>query len=107
MSESKSFLMTSMKWCISGQGYKHLTRFLKISYCSNLQLVLCKRLTLSAVSIFVTEGLFIYIYFLLFEENHQNRVSRTGEKVSPTISLFFRKMIAQVLKFSCAKQFKD
>ena len=38
------------------------------SYCSNLQLVLCKRLTLSAASVFVTEGLFIYIYFLLFEE---------------------------------------
>ena len=64
------------------------------SYCSNLQLVLCKRLTLSTASIFVTEGLFIYIYFLLFEENHQNRISRAGEKISPTISLFFRKMIA-------------
>ena len=32
-------------------------------YCSNLQLVLCKRLILSAASIFVIEGLFIYIYF--------------------------------------------
>ena len=29
---------------------------------SDLQLVLCKRLTLSAASIFFTEGLFIYIY---------------------------------------------
>ena len=27
-----------------------------------------KRLTLSAASIFVTEGMFMYIYFLLFEE---------------------------------------
>ena len=51
-------------------------------------------LTLSALSIFVTEGLFIYIYFLLFEENHENRISRPGEKISLTISLFFRKMIA-------------
>ena len=29
MSESKSFLVTVMKWRLSGQGYKHLTRFLK------------------------------------------------------------------------------
>ena len=64
------------------------------SYFPNLQLVLRKRLTLSAASIFVTEGLFIYIYFLLFEENRQNRTSRAGEKISSTISLFFRKMIA-------------
>ena len=42
---------------------------------------------------FVTEGLFIYIYSLLFEENHKNRIFRAGEKISPTISLFFRKMI--------------
>ena len=62
------------------------------SHCSNLQLVLYKRLTLWAASIFVAEGLFIYIYFLLFEENHQNRISRAGEKISPTISLFFCKM---------------
>ena len=27
MCESKSFLVTIMKWRISGQGYKHLTRF--------------------------------------------------------------------------------
>ena len=54
----------------------------------------CKRLTLSAASIFVSERLFIYIYFLLFEENHENQISRAGEKISPTISLFFRKMIA-------------
>ena len=64
------------------------------SYRLNLQLVLCKRLTLSTASIFVTEGLFIYIYFLLSEENYQNRITRAGEKISPTISLFFRKMIA-------------
>ena len=91
MSESKSFLVTIMKWRISEQGHKHLTRFSRFVL---LQLVLCKRLTLSAASIFVTEGLFIYIYFLLFEENHQNRISRAEEKISPTISLFFRKMIA-------------
>ena len=64
----------------------------KDSYFSNLQLVLCKRLTLSASSIFVTEGLFIYIYFQLFEENHQNGISISVEK-SSTISLFFCKII--------------
>ena len=53
-----------------------------------------EKLTLSAASVFVTDGLFIYVYFLLFEENHQNWISRAGEKVSPTISLFLRKMIA-------------
>ena len=51
-------------------------------------------LILSAASIFFTEGLFIFIYFLLFEEYHENRISRAGEKISPTISLLFRKMIA-------------
>ena len=81
--------MTVMKWRISGQRYKHLTRFSRFI----LQLVLCKRLTLSTASIFVTEGLFIYIYFLLSKENHQSRISRAGEKISPTISLFFRKLI--------------
>ena len=34
------------------------------SCCSNLQLVLCKRSTLLAASLFVSEGLFIYIYYL-------------------------------------------
>ena len=33
-----------------------------------------------ADSIFVSEGLFIYLHFLLFEENHQNQISRAGEK---------------------------
>ena len=43
---------------------------------------------------FVAECLFIYIYFLFFEENHEDRISKAGEKNYPTISLFFRKMIA-------------
>ena len=66
-----------------------------------------KRLTLSIASIFVNEGLFIYLYFLLFDENRQNLISRAGEKISSTISLFFRKIIVYVLKISCAKRFKD
>ena len=50
--------------------------------------LLCKRLTLSAASIFVTECLLIYICFLLFEENHQNRIFRAGEKFSNDFALF-------------------
>ena len=53
-----------------------------------------EKITLSAASIFFTEGLVIYIYFLLFEENNENRISRAREKNSPTISLCFRKVIA-------------
>ena len=41
------------------QGHKYLTRFSKFVLFKPIQLVLCKRLTLSAASIFVTEGLFI------------------------------------------------
>ena len=67
-------------------------------HCWNLQIVLSIILTLSAASIFVAEGLFIYIYFLLFEENHQNRISRAGENICPTISLFFLKMTVLSVK---------
>ena len=84
--------MTIIKWHISGQGYKHLTGFSRFLLFEPAVSTICKRLTLSAASIFVAEDLFIYIYFLLFEENYENRISRAGEKISPTISLFFRKM---------------
>ena len=87
MSESKSLFGDCR---ISGQEYKQLTRFSRFI----LLLVLCKRLTLSAASVFDTESLFIYIYFLLFEEKHQNRISRAGEKISPTIPLCFRRIAA-------------
>ena len=93
---------------MSGQGYKHLTRF-RNSYCSNLQLVLCKRIDpVGCFSLCHWRFIYIlYIYFLLLEESHQNRISRAGEINSLTISIFLRKMIAWVLKFSCAKRFKD
>ena len=81
-----------MKWRISGQGYKHLTRFLRFVLFKPAASYM-QKLTLLAASIFVTEGLFIYIYFLLFEENHQNRMSRAGEKISATILFFFRKWL--------------
>ena len=35
-----------------------------------------------------------YIYFLLFEENHQNWISRAGEKFLQRSRSFFRKMVA-------------
>ena len=48
MSESKSFLVTIMKWHISGQEYKHLASFSRfvLFEASTLQ-----RLTLSAASV--------------------------------------------------------
>ena len=85
--------MTVMKWRIFGQRYKQLTRFSRFVLFKPAASTM-QRLTLSTDFVFVTEGLFIYNYFLLFEENHQNQISRAGEKVSPTISLFFRKMTA-------------
>ena len=87
-------MVTIVKWGISGQGYKQLTRLSRFVLCLNLQRELSKRLTLSAVLIFTTEGWCIYIYFLSFEENNGNRISRAGKRFSPTISLFFSEMIA-------------
>ena len=91
MFESKSLSVTVMTWRIFGQGYNHLTRFSTFVLFKPAVSAMRKVITLSAASVFVTEGLFIYIYFLLFEENHQNRISRAGEKISPTISLFLVK----------------
>ena len=85
--------MTIIKWHISGQGYKHLTGFSRFLLFEPAVSTM-QRLTQSAASVFVTEGLSTYILFLLFEENLQNRIFRAGEKISPTISLFFRKMTA-------------
>ena len=93
MSESKGFLWLSWNGAYLVKDTSIWPSF-QDSYCLKLQLVLCKRLILSAASIFVTEGLFIYIYFLLFEENHKDRSFRAGEEISLTILLFFRKMIA-------------
>ena len=93
MSESRSLFGDSWNGASLGKDTSIWPGFQDL-YCLNRQPVLCKRLTLSTASIFVTEGLFIYIYFLLFDEYHQNRISKAGEKISPTILLFFRKMIA-------------
>ena len=82
--------MTVMKWRLSGQRYKHLTRFSRFVLFEPAASAMQK---INPVDCF--KGLFIYIYFLLSEENHQNRMSRAGEKISPSISLFFRKMIAK------------
>ena len=85
--------MTIVKWGIPGQGYKQLTRLSRFVLFKPAASTIQKK-TVSAVLIFVTEGWFIYIYFLSFEENHRNRISRAGKKISPTILLFSAKMIA-------------
>ena len=56
MSESRSLFGDCNEWRISGQRYKHLTRFSRFVLFEP-----AARLTLSTASIFVTEGLFIYI----------------------------------------------
>ena len=106
MFESKSLLVTMMKWRISGQGYKHLTKFSRFVLFKSTASAM-QKINLSAASVFVTEGLFMYIYFLLFEENHQNPISEMEKKILQRFRSFFRKMIAYFLKFSCAKRLKD
>ena len=66
--------MTIVNGVYLGKDISNLPGF-QDSDCLNLQRALSKRLTLSAVLIFVTEGWFTYIYFLSFEENHRNRGS--------------------------------
>ena len=100
--KQESFWWLSWNGAYLGKDKSIWTSFEDL-YCSKLQMVQYKRLTLSAASIFVIEGFFIYIYFLLFEENDENRISKSGEKVSPTILLFFRKMFAYIWKVNCAK----
>ena len=79
--------MTIIKWRMSGQGSAYDQLFEPEAS------ILSKRLTLSAASIFVTEGLFIYIYFLLFEEIHQNRIFKAGEKIFQRFRSFFVKRL--------------
>ena len=47
------------------QAFDQVFKILTVQTC-----IFCKILILLAASIFVTEGLLIYIYFLLFDENH-------------------------------------
>ena len=60
MSESKSLLVTIMKWRISRQVYNHLTRFSRFVLFKPAANTM-ERLTLSSASIFVTKG-FVYIH---------------------------------------------
>ena len=83
-----------MKWGISGQRYKHLTRFSGLQVLFKPAVRTMKKINPVGCFNLVIEGLFIYIYSLLFEGNHENQISRAGGKTSPKISLFFRKMIA-------------
>ena len=62
-------------------------------YCLNPQLVLRKRLTLSTASIFVTEVLFIYTYFLLSEENIKIGFPELEKKFLQRFRSFFIKWL--------------
>ena len=105
MSESKSFSMAIMKWRISGQGCKHLTRF------SRFVLFKAAASTMQKISPVSCKSLSLKVCLYTFISRYLKKIIKIGfpelEKISPTISLFFRKMIALVLKFSYAKRFKD
>ena len=73
-----------------GDRYQHLTRLSRFLLFEPAASTM-QKITLSTASILVTEGLFIYICFLLFEENHQNRISRAGEKILQRFCSFFVK----------------
>ena len=90
--KARVFLVTIIKWRIPGQEYKHLTRFSSFILLKPAASTM-QKITLSAASIFVTEGLFIYIYFLLFEENHQNRILELEKKFLQRFRSFFCKII--------------
>ena len=78
MSERKSLF---------GDRYQHLTRLSRFLLFEPAASIM-QKITLSTASILVTKGLFLYICFLLFEENHQNRISRAGEKFSNDFAHF-------------------
>ena len=60
------------------------------------------------VSIFLSEGLYYsYICLLIFQGDRQNCISRTEERISPTILLFFRKRTSKVSKNKLASRYKD
>ena len=82
--------MTIVKWGIYGQGYKQLTRLSRFVLFKPAGSTM-QKIDLVGCLIFVTEGWVIHIYFWSFEENHRNRISRAGKKISSTISLFFHK----------------
>ena len=82
-----------MKWHISEQGYKDLTRFSRFLLSEPAASTMQKINPVGCFNL-CHLGLLIYIYFWLFEENLPNRISRAGEKISPTISLFCPKMVA-------------
>ena len=91
MSESKSLFGDYHEMAEIWARIQAFDQLFMIPPVQTCRYVLCKKLTLSAASIFVAESLFIYIYFLLFEENHQNRISRAGEKFLQRFRSFFVK----------------
>ena len=78
MSESKSCVGDYHKMAHIWARIQAFDQVFEIHTVQTCSWYYAKELTLLAASIFVTESLFIYIYFLLFEESHHNRISRAG-----------------------------
>ena len=74
---------------------KHLARFSRLVLSAKAASTM-QKINLVACFNLCHLRFVIYIYFLLFEENHQNRISRAGEKISLTISLFFRECMIKI-----------
>ena len=79
----------------------------KYRQSTNRQLVPIKRTTWYDVSIFVSECLYFHIHFLIFQLNRPNCISRSGEKISPIISLSFSEVTAKLSRSNCAKWHSD
>ena len=75
-----------------GQGYKYLTRISSFVLFKPAAITM-QKVNPSAASIFVTEG-----FFFTFISCYLKKIIKIGfpelEKISPTISLVFRKTIA-------------
>ena len=54
-----------------------------------------QRETIWYVSMFVSEGLYLHIYFLKFQQNQQNYLFRTGEKILQRFRSFCVKWLSK------------
>ena len=90
-----------VKNCLQLDKDKSIVSRFQYLWSTYLQLVVFKRKTMWNVSIFLSEGLYYsYICLLIFQGDRQNCISRTGERISPTILLFFRKGLLEYQRIS-------
>ena len=66
MSESKSFMVTVMKWHISGQQYKHLARFSRIVLLKPAASTMQKINPLGCFNVCHLRLVYIYIYVYIY-----------------------------------------